>query len=183
MKRLAKLTPFALVTAVVAVLSIGGTSYASHLIGSRDIQDNSIRSVDIKDGAVHGNDLSNGLMATINDVRNGDTALEAFTKVRAEDQARTWAAHSGLSTVIASCPQNQVAISGGFAAGGHTQVTESQPFLAVVGGGVDEPPSDETTSPSSGFLPSGWVVRGYNDGDTDQVVRAWVVCEHTPSRW
>ncbi|GAA2157150.1 hypothetical protein [Pedococcus bigeumensis] len=33
-------------------------------------------------------------------------------------------------------------------------------------------PVDEAGS----FRPTGWVVKGYNNGTTEQIVRAWVTC-------
>ena len=99
----------------------------------------------------------------------------------------TWAGDQGahLNTIIESCPAGQVALGGGFStfggsdvnAGGtpydlggenkNLQVTVSAPYYEEM---------YDSSKYGGNIRPTEWVVKGYNNGDTDQVVRAWVVC-------
>ena len=99
----------------------------------------------------------------------------------------TWAGDNGsqLNTIIESCNEGQVALGGGFStwggsdanAGGtpydlggdnkNIQVTVSAPYY--------EEQYNENNY-GGNIRPSEWIVKGYNNGDTDQIVRAWVVC-------
>jgi len=54
------------VMATVAVIGIGGTATAAHLIGSKDIKNNSVRSVDLRDGTIKISDLN---ATTISELR------------------------------------------------------------------------------------------------------------------
>lgn len=94
----------------------------------------------------------------------------------------TWKAHSYGET-ITKCPEGEVVTGGGFShfggypsngsydLGGENrdiEITVSAPYIA----GEYQPISES----DSRFEADQWVVRGYNNGDTDQVVRAWVIC-------
>jgi Collagen triple helix repeat (20 copies) len=99
----------------------------------------------------------------------------------------TWAGDQGahLNTIIESCSDGQVALGGGFStfggsdvnAGGtpydlggenkNLQVTVSAPYYEEM---------YDSSKYGGNIRPTEWVVKGYNNGDTDQVVRAWVVC-------
>jgi hypothetical protein len=94
----------------------------------------------------------------------------------------TWAAGQPGET-ITECPEGAYAIGGGFSTfvgfhgmhdgydlGGTNediQVTVSAPYFK----GDYVPVND-----GGAFRADQWVVRGYNNGTTDQVVRAWVIC-------
>ena len=96
----------------------------------------------------------------------------------------TWAANSYGET-IETCPEGQYAIGGGYSTFGgfggthddydlggtnrNIEVTVSAPYFKGAYEPVDE---------AGNFRADQWVVRGYNNGDTDQVVRAWVVCSN-----
>ena len=91
----------------------------------------------------------------------------------------TWVGDNGatLQTARGECGAGQYATGGGFSTWGgdkdlggdnkNIQVTVSAPYFegdyVPVNAGGD-------------FRPTEWVVKGYNNGDTDQIVRAWVVC-------
>ena len=94
----------------------------------------------------------------------------------------TWQAGE-FGETIESCPEGEYVTGGGYSTWGgfsshpgydlggentDIQVTVSAPYFP----GAYEPISET----DSRFLPTQWVVRGFNNGDTDQIVRAWVIC-------
>jgi collagen triple helix repeat protein len=82
-----------------------------------------------------------------------------------------------LQTARGECGPGQYATGGGFSTWGgdkdlggdnkSIQVTVSAPYFEG-----DYVPVNE----GGDFRPTEWVVKGYNNGDTNQIVRAWVVC-------
>jgi hypothetical protein len=90
-----------------------------------------------------------------------------------------WAGDEGatLQTTREECPEGQYALGGGFSTWGgdkdlggdnkDIQVTVSAPYFEG-----DYVPVDE----AGNFRPTEWVVKGYNNGTTEQIVRAWVTC-------
>ena len=91
----------------------------------------------------------------------------------------TWTGDNGASlhTSRGECPAGQYAIGGGFSTWGgdkdlggdnkDIQITVSAPYFEG-----DYKPVDD----AGNFRPTEWVIKGYNNGSTDQVVRPWVVC-------
>jgi collagen triple helix repeat protein len=92
-----------------------------------------------------------------------------------------WAPNS-FGESIEECPDGQYAIGGGFSTwGGYgthpsydlggenldIQVTLSAPYFRGAYEPVDE---------AGNFRADQWVVRGFNHGDSEQIVRAWVNC-------
>ena len=55
--QLRKPSPSLAVSVLALVVALGGTSYAAGLIGSQDIQDDSVRSVDVRDATLKKEDL------------------------------------------------------------------------------------------------------------------------------
>jgi hypothetical protein len=175
---------FASTAAVIAALAIGtGAAQASGLLSSHDIEDNGVRSIDLRDGGVHNRDLSRGVQAKIaQHAKDGVTDLNAGAGYN-----HTWAGDNGasLNTIVAKCDAGQVALSGGFSTWGGSDTNESG--LAYDLGGdnkniqvtVSAPYTGQAydeTKYHGGILPDRWVVKGYNNGNADQIVRAWVVC-------
>jgi len=181
---------FASTAAVIAALAIGtGAAQATSLMGSHDIEDNAVRSIDIRDGGVHHRDLGQGLQAQLaQHAKDGTNGKDGVTDLNAgAGYNHTWIGDNGesLNTIVAKCDAGQVALSGGFSTWGgsdtnesglpydlggdnkNIQITVSAPYT---GQAYDE------TKYHGGILPDRWVVKGYNNGDTDQIVRAWVVC-------
>ncbi len=91
----------------------------------------------------------------------------------------TWVGDGGasLQTARGECPAGQYALGGGFSTWGgdkdlggdnkNIQVTVSAPYFEGEYIPVDE---------AGNFRPTEWVIKGYNNGTTDQIVRPWVVC-------
>ena len=95
----------------------------------------------------------------------------------------TW--KPGFNETVTRCPEGEVVTGGGFSTFGGAglepskdlggdnkdiQITVSAPYIE----------SDAAYQPisesDSRFVADRWVVRGYNHGTTDQVVRSWVIC-------
>jgi len=91
----------------------------------------------------------------------------------------TWEGDGGenLQTVRQECPAGQYALGGGYSTWGgdkdlggdnkNIRVTVSAPYFEGEYVPVDA---------AGNFRPTEWVVKGYNFGDTPQIVRAWVTC-------
>jgi hypothetical protein len=90
----------------------------------------------------------------------------------------TWSGDGGanLQTAIVDCPEGKAAIGGGFSTWGgaqdlggankNIQITVSAPYTK------NYVPVNEQGS----FVADQWIVKGYNNGTTEQIVRPWVVC-------
>jgi hypothetical protein len=176
----------------LAILAVGASgATAAHLIGSKDIRDNSVKSKDLRDNTVKSKDLRDGTVGLADldsDVRGslvkssggGVVKQPALTDVIAgAGYTTTWAGDSGasLQTAREECPAGQYALGGGFSTWGgdkdlggdnkNIQITVSAPYFEG-----DYVPVDD----AGNFRPTEWVVKGYNNGTTDQIVRAWVTC-------
>ena len=88
--------------------------------------------------------------------------------------SHTWAGDKGaqLNTIIESCNEGSDTNAGGtpYDLGGdnkNIQVTVSAPYYEEL---------YNEANYGGNIRPSEWIVKGYNNGDTDQIVRAWVVC-------
>lgn len=101
----------------------------------------------------------------------------------------TWAAGE-FSETVETCAAGEYVTGGGYSTFGgaglsptkdlggdnaNIQVTVSAPYIASDGAYV---PISDT---NSRFYADRWVVRGYNNGDTDQIVRAWALCAPIPA--
>jgi hypothetical protein len=98
------------------------------------------------------------------------------------DYSDVWEANS-FGESLETCPAGQYAIGGGYSTWGgfngthdgydlggtnlDIQVTVSAPYFKGAYEPVDE---------AGNFRADQWVVRGFNQGDEDQIVRAWVNC-------
>ncbi|MQA62619.1 MAG: hypothetical protein GEU86_14255 [Actinophytocola sp.] len=79
------------------------------------------------------------------------------------------------------CPEGKTAIGGGFsradegpAAYKNLQVVTSQPVQIEGGDPATYNPIEGDADGS--YVPNGWLVEGFNNGDTDLIVRPHVVC-------
>jgi len=170
---------------VIASLALGaGGAYAATQIGSAGIIDNSVRSIDVKDVTLQVGDLRPSAVTKL----HGQSGKDGVADVNSgASYNNVWQGDNGasLNTIVSKCDAGQVALGGGFSTYGgsdqnesglaydlggdnkNIQVTVSAPYT---GKGYDE------TMYHGGILPDRWVVKGYNNGSTNQVVRAWVVC-------
>jgi hypothetical protein len=176
----------------VVMLAVGATgATAAHLIGSKDIRDNSVKSRDIRDATLGSQDIADGAVGM------SDLAGEvrgALTKpaqggvpqrpgldnlIAGSGYTTVWEGDGGasLQTAREECPAGQYALGGGFSTFGgdkdlggdnkDIQITVSAPYFEGEYIPVDD---------AGNFRPTEWVVKGFNNGDSDQVVRAWVTC-------
>lgn len=184
---------------------ITGRDIKDNSVGSVDVRDSSLKTADIKDGQVKITDLDPVLAKSLaNLILNpskaqdgaagpkGDKGEAGTNGTNGQDgtsnpsaagagYTSTWAAHSAGQTVQ-KCRAGEYVTGGGYSTWGgeydlgnnpDIQVTVSAPYIQ----GEYEPISDS----DSRFYADQWVVRGYNNGDTDQVVRAWVLCAPLPN--
>lgn len=152
------------ITAVVAgsvvVIGIGATGAVAGTL---------ITSAQIEDGTIRGKDLRPGFKErAVSDSGSELIVGAGYTS--------TWKAGEAGET-IETCPEGQYAIGGGYSTWGgkydlggdnrNIQVTVSAPYFQGEYEPVDE---------AGNFRADQWVVRGFNHGDEDQIVRAWVNC-------
>ena len=178
--------------AVGAVVLVGFSSMgavAGTLITGAQIKDQSIRSNDIgtggvgtseiRDASILTRDLSQATMDALKG-QAGKAGKDGVTNLIAgAGYDTTWAGDNGatLQTVREECPAGQYALGGGFSTWGgdkdlggdnqEIQVTVSAPYFEGAYVPVDA---------AGNFRPTEWVVKGYNNGAKDQIVRAWVTC-------
>ncbi len=166
------------VAALVAATS-AGTATAGSLIGSKDI----------RPGGVHEVNLSSRVQAKLDKVGTpGKDGAQGLANVTTgAGYTHTWLGDGGanLNTIVSKCAPGQVALGGGFSTWGGSDTNESG--LAYDMGGDNKDIQVTVSAPYTGeqydpakyngdIRPDRWVVKGYNNGDTDQIVRAWVVC-------
>jgi hypothetical protein len=185
----------AAVSAAIIVASMG-SALAATSITSAQISDNTIQSADIHNTDENGigvrvDDTSQAIqnrLADVTDLNSRVANLESYKSelLTGASYTSTWAAHS-FGETIETCPDGSYAIGGGYSAWGgfggqhdgydlggqntDIQVTVSAPYFKG-----DYEPVDE----GGNFRADQWVVRGFNHGDADQIVRAWVVCMKVP---
>ena len=117
-------SPSMAVSVMALVVASTGTSYATGLIGSDDIRNNSIQSKDIKDRTIKGRDIKNDVIGS-NKVRNGSLKARDFTEGQLPAGAQgpagvgRWALVDATGAIVAQ--------SGGFS------VTAAYPTLAAAG--------------------------------------------------
>ncbi|WP_210439245.1 hypothetical protein [Nocardioides xinjiangensis] len=117
-------SPSMAVSVMALVVASTGTSYATGLIGSADIRNDSVQSRDVKDRTLKGRDLKNGVIGS-NKVRNGSLKSKDFSagQLPAGPQGPAgvgrWALVDATGAIVAQ--------SGGFS------VTAAYPTLAPSG--------------------------------------------------
>jgi hypothetical protein len=120
-------SPSMAVAVMALVVASTGTSYATGLIGSADIRNNSVQSQDIKDKTVKGRDIKNDVIGS-NKIRNGSLKARDFKAGQLPAGAQgpagvgRWALVDAAGAIIAQ--------SGGFS------VTAAYPTLAPMGADV-----------------------------------------------
>jgi hypothetical protein len=171
-----KAAPVVITAAVVGALGAGGGAYAEHLIGSKQIQDNSIRSVDIHDGGVHSSDLGASIRAQISKPGTpGKNGLDGAV-YRVENYQN---GGGGSATVACASDeatsQKYTAIAGGVQ--GSTVADQSASGFAVSSsfpGRMDW----DTKTPKPNRL-DGWIVLG--NGQHTSTLKVWALCVPTTS--
>lgn len=125
--------------------------------------------------------------ATGSDGEDGQDGADAGISAAGAGYTSTWEADSYGET-IETCAEGEYVTGGGYSMwggfpthGGYDlggenldiQVTVSAPYIS----GAYVPISDT----DSRFFADQFVVRGFNHGDTDQIVRAWALCAPIPA--
>lgn len=194
MKRNLKTGSVVLVAAAAFAIGGTGTAVAAKLITGDDIARNTITQRNLAADSVGKPQLKEGVLAGITgpagaDGQDGADGTDGADGKDGKDgvsnliagagYTNTWVGDSGatLQTAREECPAGQYALGGGFSTfggdkdlGGDNKnivVTVSAPYFEGEYVPVDD---------AGNFRPTEWVVKGYNNGDTDQVVRAWVTC-------
>jgi hypothetical protein len=100
-----------------------------------------------------------------------------------------WLADGNIHETVETCAEGEYVTGGGFSTFGGAGLTPTKDL------GGDNPDIQITVSApyvnsdadyvaisdtDSRFYADRWVVRGYNNGDTEQVVRAWALCAPLP---
>jgi hypothetical protein len=120
-------SPSMAVAVMALVVASTGTSYATGLIGSADIRNNSVQSADIKDRTIKGRDIKNDVIGS-NKIRNGSLKSRDFKAGQLPSGPQGPAGVGRWALVDASGAI--VAQSGGFS------VTAAYPTLAPMGADV-----------------------------------------------
>ena len=163
----------------VAGTMITGAHIKDQTIRSNDIATGGVGTSEIRDASILTRDLSQATMDALKG-QTGKAGKDGVTNLIAgAGYLTTWEGDKGanLQTVREECPAGQYALGGGFSTFGgdkdlggdnqNIQVTVSAPYFEGAYVPVDA---------AGNFRPTEWVVKGYNNGSTDQVVRAWVTC-------
>jgi len=138
-------------------------------------------------------DGTDGVAALESDgARPGATQLSEFPGNGANSTAVWTAGPAGVfHTSWVACPEGKTALGGGYGRDTDTgaavrglQVVTSSP--AQIDPALEDDPATPTDerivyTPIEGdaagsFVPNGWLVEGFNNGNTDLIVRPWVIC-------
>lgn len=181
----------------VAAGMVGSIDIRNESIRSVDIKDGQVRLSDINDRAeaqLRGQDGKDGVDGV--DGKDGakgepgvanieaDGPYPGATKLTNGDNSTAkWAAGkpNELQSSWVMCAPGKVALGGGFsradegaAAFKGLQIVTSQPVQVVNGNPQAYTPIEGDADGS--FVPNGWLVEGFNNGDTELIVRPHVVC-------
>ena len=192
MKKFMRSRVGAVAVGAAVLVSISSGAYAAGKITGAQIQNQTIRSIDIASGGVGSSEikdssvLSKDLAQSTKDALAGQDGKDGKDGkdgvsglIAGSGYTTTWTGDNGasLQTVREECPAGSYALGGGFSTFGgdkdlggdnkNIQVTVSAPYFEG-----DYTPVDD----AGNFRPTEWVVKGYNNGSSDQVVRAWVTC-------
>lgn len=172
-----RITTGAVVLTAAGLFAVGGvgTATAAKLITGEDIARNAISDRHLAADSVGGSELK---PAIVDRLRNGKPGTLS-NAVAGAGYTNVWEGDGGatLQTARGECAAGQVAVGGGWSTWGGDKdlggdnrnivVTVSAPYFEGEYVPVNE---------GGDFRPREWVVKGYNLGNTDQIVRPWVVC-------
>jgi hypothetical protein len=160
--------------ALIATLGATGSAFASHLINSGDIKDNSIRSHDIHDGTIKQEDLSGALQTGVTGPMGpkGDSGLKgAYYSVAYYDAGDV---NSGAVASAACKATTDVAISGGVQVTGLNDepLSHNTPVSSSFPGRMDW----STYTPKANRL-DGWIVQFAGDIENPPLkTKVWALC-------
>jgi hypothetical protein len=168
--------------AALAFVFAGGGAVAASLVTSADIKDQTIRSVDIHANAVGKSEIRDAGVGT-REITQSVRDQMAFGLSHLLTDARyttTWTGDGGaeLQIATAKCDPGYFAVGGGFSgAGGDAQDTGGAEYKAVqvVASFPYADPAVGVNARGS-IRPNEWVLKGFNNGADDLIVRPWVTC-------
>ena len=167
--------------AALAFVFAGGGAVAASLVTSADIKDQTIRSVDIHADGVGKSEIRDAGVGTreITQSVRDQMAFGLSHLVTDAPYTTTWTGDSGAApqTATVKCDPGYFAVGGGFSgAGGEGDTgTEAYADLQVIASyPYVEPPASVNARGS--IRPNEWVLKGFNNGTDDLIVRPWVTC-------
>jgi hypothetical protein len=175
-------------------------------ITSADLHKNSVKTQKVKDGSLRLSDLNQKANdaikkggpqgpagpagATGPQGPKGPKGSSAGISAAGSGYDTVWPADGQVHETVETCAAGEYITGGGFSTFGGAglsptkdlggdnpdiQITVSAPYIASDSAYV---PISDT---NSRFYADRWVVRGYNNGSTEQVVRAWALCAPLPA--
>jgi hypothetical protein len=173
------------ITAVVAgsvlVVGLGATgAVAGTLITSHQIEDGTIRGKDLRPG-LKARALSD---SSVDGVTTDGPYPGVSNLVHGDNSTSTWTQAAGLNTSWVQCAEGETAIGGGFSRGDEggyndLNIVSASPALirngqviSITGTGLQA----ETVNEDWAYVPNGWVVEGFVNGEGERIVRPHVVC-------
>lgn len=189
----------AVIGAAALLIGLGGIggAVAAGQIGSNDIADNSIKSKDVQDGALKSRDLHANLRHALQgtngqDGQDGEDGADGNANPSAAGAGyeTVWPADGNVHETVETCADGEYVTGGGYSTFGSAgldpvkdlggdnadiQITVNAPYVA------SDAAYDPISDADSRFYADRWVVRGYNHGATEQVVRAWALCAPVPA--
>jgi hypothetical protein len=194
----------AVLLAALVIVGLGaGGAVAGSLITSRDIKNESVRGVDLKDNSIGRrhirlmgigpSDLGGRLLARLNSAnqrsQENEDAVQHLQRSAFELElvtdgpyTNTWTGDEGasLQTAVVECDPGSVAVGGGFSGQGGADDTGTEAYdsLQVVASYPYFTGEYEPVNERGSFTPNAWVVKGFNLGTADLLVRPWVTCAH-----
>jgi hypothetical protein len=183
--------------------SVLGSDVAAGGMSGRQLRDGSVALADLSAAvrtelSEHAQDGTDGVAQLESDgPAPSVTQLKDFPG-NGENSTSTWTVGPGANfhTSWVACPAGKAALGGGFSR--DTASTTASKGLQVVTSApaqIDTTADDDPTTPTDervvsltggyvaiegdtarSFVPNGWVVEGFNNGNTDLIVRPWVVC-------
>lgn len=160
---------------------VGASEVRNGSVGQAEVKRGGVDHTEIRDNGVRPGDLGNKFQADATNELEGveaDGPYPGTTDLgslegQGDNSAATVPADGARHTVWVECAPGKVALGGGFrlaadntqAAAEAINVIASEPRGVAIEG-----------DPAQSLRPTGWQVEVVNNGDTDQVVRPWVVC-------
>lgn len=185
-----------IVAALLGALALTGSATAANTVRSSDIVNDTIQSIDVKKNALTGLDVANGSLNG-GDLRPGaisETQLSQSVKDKLNASPEPNESYevdgvytnvfegdegASLQSATVECAEGKYVTGGGFSR------ADEAPALFKNLQIVTSAPNEDTGyrikgDPEWSRVATGWKVEGFNNGDTDLIVRPWVICAEFP---
>jgi hypothetical protein len=155
-------SPAMIVAIVALIVAMGGSAYAAHKIGSKNLKKNAVTTKKIKDAAVTSTKIANGAITP------GKLAKGAVGLVMRQGPDTTVPAN-GFAKAEISCNPGERATGGGV----YNESNVSSDFVTS-----SYPTPNPTSRPptGNGQTPTGWRVWIRDTSGGPQTVNAYVIC-------